>query len=534
MGVKVTNNGYATISAGITSTDTTITLDSGQGARFPTLGAGDFFFGTLVDTSNNIEIVKVTARSSDSMTVVRGQDNTTARGFAIGDRFELRPTAALFESIPYDNNTTSTGSLALPVGTTAQAPSASTTKGHVRFDDDEDVIYYSDGVSWKKISSVLVQFTSLTGYIYAGTASSLTLGGTGFGASITVNFTQSSDAIDEDVSVTPASDTSATVTVPSAVYNNVTAGNAVTVTITNADGNTNSQNTTATTLPTGGTISNSGGYRIHTFTSSSSLVVPTGFSKSAEYLLVAGGGYGGGAGGGGAGGVLSGSLTISPQTYTIVVGGGASELAGNAQGNDGTDTTGFGLTANAGGGGGSYNSSSSSTSNGRSGGSGGGGGWPAATGGSATSGQGFAGGTSTDTSPNPYGSAGGGGASAVGGSGSSSTGGNGGNGVQSSINGTSYYWGGGGGGGAQGSGSASGNGGFGGGGGGANWNGGSAGSGDTNGLNNGGNGQAASTGSTCRGGAGGINTGGGGGGMGISVFQGGAGGSGIVIIRYVV
>ena len=57
------------------------------------------FFGTLIDTSNNLEIVKVTARSSDSMTVVRAQDNTTARAFAIGDRFELRPTAALFNAI---------------------------------------------------------------------------------------------------------------------------------------------------------------------------------------------------------------------------------------------------------------------------------------------------------------------------------------------------------------------------------------------------------------------------------------------------
>jgi len=99
MGVKVTNNAYGTLSASITTSGTTITLDSGQGARFPTLGAGDYFYGTLVDTSNNIEVVKVTARSTDSMTVVRGQDNTTATAFAIGDRFELRPTAALFESI---------------------------------------------------------------------------------------------------------------------------------------------------------------------------------------------------------------------------------------------------------------------------------------------------------------------------------------------------------------------------------------------------------------------------------------------------
>ena len=99
MGVKVTNNGFGTISAGINSSATTVTVDSGQGARFPTLGSGDYFYGTLIDTSNNIEIIKVTARSTDSMTVTRAQDNTTARAFSIGDRLELRPTAALFEDI---------------------------------------------------------------------------------------------------------------------------------------------------------------------------------------------------------------------------------------------------------------------------------------------------------------------------------------------------------------------------------------------------------------------------------------------------
>ena len=99
MGVKVTNNAFGTLSAAINTTVTTITLDSGQGARFPTLGASDYFYATLVDTSNNLEIVKVTARSTDSLTVVRGQDGTTATSFAIGDRFELRPVAALFDDI---------------------------------------------------------------------------------------------------------------------------------------------------------------------------------------------------------------------------------------------------------------------------------------------------------------------------------------------------------------------------------------------------------------------------------------------------
>jgi hypothetical protein len=99
MGIKVTNNAYGTLSASITSSATTIALATGQGARFPSLSGGDYFFGTLIDTSNNVEIVKVTARSSDTMTVVRGQDNTTARAYSTNDRFELRPTAALFDDL---------------------------------------------------------------------------------------------------------------------------------------------------------------------------------------------------------------------------------------------------------------------------------------------------------------------------------------------------------------------------------------------------------------------------------------------------
>jgi hypothetical protein len=99
MVAKVTNNAFGTLLAGISSSATTITLDSGQGAKFPTLSSGDFFFATIIDTSNNLEIVKITARSTDSLTAVRAQDNTSARAFSAGDRIELRPTAALFESI---------------------------------------------------------------------------------------------------------------------------------------------------------------------------------------------------------------------------------------------------------------------------------------------------------------------------------------------------------------------------------------------------------------------------------------------------
>ena len=96
MGLKVTNNAFGTLNASINSSATTIVLVAGQGARFPTLSAGDYFYATLIDTSNNLEIVKCTARSTDTLTVVRGQDSTTARAYVTNDRFELRPTAILF------------------------------------------------------------------------------------------------------------------------------------------------------------------------------------------------------------------------------------------------------------------------------------------------------------------------------------------------------------------------------------------------------------------------------------------------------
>lgn len=100
MGVAlVRNNAYSTLAATITSTDTTLSMAVGTGVRFPSIasGSGDFFFLTLLDTSNNIEVVKVTATATDVFTVVRGQDGTTARGYASTSRVELRPTQGLFD-----------------------------------------------------------------------------------------------------------------------------------------------------------------------------------------------------------------------------------------------------------------------------------------------------------------------------------------------------------------------------------------------------------------------------------------------------
>tara|TARA_A100001388_G_scaffold254983_1_gene219121 strand:- start:568 stop:1998 length:1431 start_codon:yes stop_codon:yes gene_type:complete len=98
MTLQVANNAFGELNADINTTVTTIVLKSGNGARFPSLAGSQYFYATLIDTSNNLEIVKATARSSDTLTVVRAQDGTSARSFVANDRIELRPVAAFFDT----------------------------------------------------------------------------------------------------------------------------------------------------------------------------------------------------------------------------------------------------------------------------------------------------------------------------------------------------------------------------------------------------------------------------------------------------
>ena len=102
MGVQIKNNAYSTLIAGINSSVTTIGVAIGEGAHFPSasVASGNYFYATIIDTSNNLEVVKVTDRTNDTFTVTRGQDGTTARSFSLGDRIELRVTAALLSDLP--------------------------------------------------------------------------------------------------------------------------------------------------------------------------------------------------------------------------------------------------------------------------------------------------------------------------------------------------------------------------------------------------------------------------------------------------
>jgi hypothetical protein len=302
---------------------------------------------------------------------------------------------------------------------------------------------------------------------------------------------------------------------------------------------------------TGGTITCSGDFRIHTFTGPGALCVSNAGnacgSNSVDYMVVAGGG-GGALGAGGAGGfrespgTASGSYTVSPlgvspavalpvsvTSFPITVGGGGAKSASppDNKGSNGGLSTFSTITSAGGGGGANYVSTPSTSPNsvGGPGGSGGGGGAfniptntePGGTGNTppVSPSQGFNGGNGSYNAATHSGGGGGGGASALGaaapGNGAptcSSSGGTGGNGVTTSITGSAITRSGGGGGGVNTTGSTGPfAGGTGGGGAGISPPGGAAGDGT-------------------------VNTGGGAGGGSPGPCRGGAGGSGIVVIRY--
>jgi hypothetical protein len=93
MGVKLANNAFSTLAAGITNSSTSMTIAPGTGVRFPVLSAGDYFYISIFNTANQIEIVKCTARVGDVLTIQRAQEGTTARAYNISDRIEMRVTA---------------------------------------------------------------------------------------------------------------------------------------------------------------------------------------------------------------------------------------------------------------------------------------------------------------------------------------------------------------------------------------------------------------------------------------------------------
>lgn len=94
------NRAESTLAAGISDADLSLTVATGEGALFP--ATGDFLVTICAlsgSTESNIEIVKCTARSTDTLTIVRAQEGTSAVSHAQDELVELRITAGVLEDI---------------------------------------------------------------------------------------------------------------------------------------------------------------------------------------------------------------------------------------------------------------------------------------------------------------------------------------------------------------------------------------------------------------------------------------------------
>ena len=230
-------------------------------------------------------------------------------------------------------------------------------------------IEFYDGTNWLT-TNLIPTLDSVTGFLYTGTATTLTLAVTNATDQISVVFKEGSTTL-ATVNNVAISSGSGTVTVPSGVHGQ-TGGDTITISMTNQDGtpSSNTVNKTLVGAPTGGTITTSGSYRIHSFTSSGTFGVTNQTLQNVEYLVIAGGGGGGvangGGGGGGAGGYRNSTgsensgrnssteskLSLGVANYTVTIGAGGAGGPINSNGDRGVQgsSTVFGSITSIGGG----------------------------------------------------------------------------------------------------------------------------------------------------------------------------------------
>ena len=94
------NNANTTLASSLTNSATTMSVTSAS--AFPSPTGSQYFYCTLADaaTQTTIEIVKVTAVSGTTFTIVRGQDGTSGTAFASGAVVSLRLVRASLNDFP--------------------------------------------------------------------------------------------------------------------------------------------------------------------------------------------------------------------------------------------------------------------------------------------------------------------------------------------------------------------------------------------------------------------------------------------------
>lgn len=143
MALKLANNAVGQIADNITTSETSIILKPGQGQNFPALGAGDWFPLTVLRPDGAFEIMRCTARSGDTLTVLRGQENTSPISFLLNDRVELRMTAGVLATYFPNTGGTLNGNLAVQGDVSLIRPDAPTTGALFLGNSGNNYLYFN-------------------------------------------------------------------------------------------------------------------------------------------------------------------------------------------------------------------------------------------------------------------------------------------------------------------------------------------------------------------------------------------------------
>lgn len=95
------NVAKSTLAAGITDVATSLSLQPGDGTKFPNPAAGQYFKAKLKKATGEYEMIHCTARSVDTLTtIVRAQEGTAALAFSAGDKIEVTVSKETLETFP--------------------------------------------------------------------------------------------------------------------------------------------------------------------------------------------------------------------------------------------------------------------------------------------------------------------------------------------------------------------------------------------------------------------------------------------------
>jgi len=196
MADPIVNFFSSTLVGTYSDTDTSLTIATGSGELLPdpsvdgefnlviynesAIGVVTTYDGGSTDTrqdlaGTNPEIVRVTARSGDVLTVTRGQEGTTASDKEAGNTYRviLSATKKIFDDIQtaIDNvnvtdltgveslvfDTTGDEEFGLPAGTTAQRP-ASPSQGYMRYNTSDGIgVEVYNGSRWVSLGAGFAQ-----------------------------------------------------------------------------------------------------------------------------------------------------------------------------------------------------------------------------------------------------------------------------------------------------------------------------------------------------------------------------------------